>query len=382
MKKVLILAPTYLPGVKGGGPIQSIKNLTEALNTEIDFYIITSNRDFGDKRRYSDISEDEINYVNGTKVIYTDVDRLDGNKLTSLINKISPDTLYLNSFFSYKFSILPILLKQFKKINVESIVLAPRGEFSPGALKLKKLKKQVYIKIARNLSIYKEVKWHATAKSEEKYIKEIFPFAKRIATISNFTSDYSDEIYTKNLTKIKDKVKLMFISRVHPKKNLLQALECLKGCRGEVIYDIYGPIEDDDYWEKCKLVIENLPNNISVNYKGLVDHQDVIPTFQNYHFFYFLTLGENFGHVIAESLIAGTPVIISDQTPWVDLKDKGAGWDISLENSTKVYSVLEQCISMDNDIYSQLSKTSFKFAKKELDLSEKKEGMKRLLIYD
>jgi glycosyltransferase involved in cell wall biosynthesis len=39
----------------------------------------------------------------------------------------------------------------------------------------------------------------------------------------------------------------------------------------------------------------------------------------------FPTLGENFGHVIAESLSASCPVICSDQTPWNDVLAAGGG---------------------------------------------------------
>ena len=39
--------------------------------------------------------------------------------------------------------------------------------------------------------------------------------------------------------------------------------------------------------------------------------------------FVFPTLGENFGHVIYESLMCGTPVLVSDNTPWLPDK-KGA----------------------------------------------------------
>jgi glycosyltransferase involved in cell wall biosynthesis len=38
--------------------------------------------------------------------------------------------------------------------------------------------------------------------------------------------------------------------------------------------------------------------------------------FRQYDLFVFPTRGENFGHVIIESLSVGTPVLLSDRTPW------------------------------------------------------------------
>ena len=55
--------------------------------------------------------------------------------------------------------------------------------------------------------------------------------------------------------------------------------------------------------------------------------------FERHRVFLFPTMGENFGHVVPESLTAGCPVVTTDATPWQDLEDKGVGavrpsWDI------------------------------------------------------
>jgi glycosyltransferase involved in cell wall biosynthesis len=43
---------------------------------------------------------------------------------------------------------------------------------------------------------------------------------------------------------------------------------------------------------------------------------DVPGTFAQYDLFAFPSRGENFGHVVLESLSVGTPVLVSDRTPW------------------------------------------------------------------
>src|SRR5690625_7713959 len=140
-KKILILTDYYLPGVKGGGPIQSIRNMVDNLADEFDFYILTSDRDFGDNRSYNNIKTDVWLQVGKAKVYYTDKSKLSFRKLDNILNKFAYDIIYLNSFFSYKFSIMAILFKRVNRISAK-IVLAPRGEFSPGALGLKSNKKK------------------------------------------------------------------------------------------------------------------------------------------------------------------------------------------------------------------------------------------------
>ncbi len=382
MKRVLILAETYIPGIKGGGPIQSIKNLTDALGQDIEFYILTADRDIGDENQYPDIDNESTYHIGRAKVRYLNIKKTGIKEISTIINKIQPDVLYLNSYFSFKFSIIPIILNYIKMIHIQRVVLAPRGEFSPGALGLKKNKKKIYVSFANLIGIYRNVIWHATGESEEKDIKNNIIHPSDIVSVSNFTADYNSVSYSKAISKKPGKVKLAFLSRIHPKKNLSKSLELLNNVTGEIELNIYGPIEDEVYWNECKKVINSLSDNISVNYLGLINHENVITVFKNHHFFYFLTLGENFGHVIAESLIAGTPVIISNQTPWRSLEKKGVGWDLNLKNQNKIKEILHKVVNMNEEEYEVMSKEAFKFSKKELDLVKKRELMLDLLLGD
>lgn len=156
---------------------------------------------------------------------------------------------------------------------------------------------------------------------------------------------------------------IIFLSRITAKKNLDYALNVLKELRGTVTFDIYGPIDrDKKYWETCNRIIAELPNNVTVNYKGAIKQNEVRDTFSRYHVFLFPTRGENFGHVIMESLSAGCPVILSDQTPWRDLEEKGVGWDIPLSQPEKFRTVLEQLIEMDEDEFNVYSQHTIKHA--------------------
>src|SRR5690606_40056963 len=61
-----------------------------------------------------------------------------------------------------------------------------------------------------------------------------------------------------------------------------------------------------------------------------------------YDLFFFPTLGENFGHVIAESLSVGTPLLLSNTTPWINLEYYGVGKDIDLKNIDEFVNFLEE----------------------------------------
>lgn len=362
MKKiVLIMAGYYIPSVKGGGPIQSIKNLVDNLSDKIDFYIVSADRDLGDDKPFKNIKVDEWMSVGNAKVFYTNVSKLTWNKTANVINSVCYDVLYLNSFFAYKFSIIPIVLRKLNKIQKKSLVLAPRGQFSPGALGLKSGKKNIFIYVTKKIGLYKEVTWHATADVEKKDIKRIFGDNATIIVANNLTANYKGFKFDKELKKNAGELKIVFISRVHPKKNLKKAIEFLKSIIGKVEFNIYGPLEDKAYWSECEKVINNLPSNIKVTYKGVVEHKETIKIFKEHHIFLFPTLGENFGHVISEAFIGGCPVIISDQTPWRDLEKSNVGWDIEVIDEKKFTEVIQYYIDIEQNEYSTVSCKAFEY---------------------
>ena len=80
--------------------------------------------------------------------------------------------------------------------------------------------------------------------------------------------------------------------------------------------DILGPKEDLNYWEQCKKLLVKLPTHIKINIGNEIFPEKVPETFKKYDLFVFPTRGENFGHVIPECLSVGTPILLSDKTPW------------------------------------------------------------------
>lgn len=363
-KKVLILAGYYVPSIKGGGPIQSIKNLVDNLSDRIDFYIVAADRDLGDDKSFPNIQTNVWVQVGNAKVFYTNPLKLTWRKTADVINSVDYDVMYLNSFFSFKFSTVPILLYKMKRISRKPIVMAPRGQFSLGALGLKSGKKKLYIKLAKGLILYKDIVWHATANTEKKDIERIFGEKANIIVANNLTANYQELEFDKDLKKHEGELKVVFVSRVHPKKNLKKAIEFLKPVKGRIEFNIYGPIEDKGYWEECKSLIDSLPSNIEVLYKGVIEHDKVMDAFMVNHVFLFPTLGENFGHVISEALIGGCYVIISDQTPWRDLEQAQVGWDISLSEEEKFTKILQYFADLDEDKYRVLSRNSFEYGKR------------------
>ena len=74
------------------------------------------------------------------------------------------------------------------------------------------------------------------------------------------------------------KLKLAFVSRISPKKNLEYALKILAEHKfdGEIQFDIFGPAEDQAYWSNWLELIKRMPVNIRVNYHGPIQNEKVV----------------------------------------------------------------------------------------------------------
>ena len=354
--KILIFTGFYLPGYKGGGPIKTIKNLVEQANSSLSYKIITSDRDLGDKSPYSNIKHDCWNNLGNNQVFYAKEGLMGFRQIFKLLNKESYDIVYLNSFFSTKFSLFPLLVSIALR---KQVVLGPRGEFSLGALNLKSTKKDVFIKAYKLLGLKKNTVFQASSKYEAEDIQKILGPNTNIF----IAEDIGAQEFSKKITKRDRTTTAAFISRISPMKNLNLALEALKKVRGFLVYDIYGPIEDEDYWQKCQNTISSLPSNIRVEYKGELRPDQVISTLSAYDFFFMPTKGENYGHVIAEALCAGLPLVISNTTPWKNLESLGIGWDLPLDNLDEFSKVIDTLIDMSDDEHYKMRQAVLKWAK-------------------
>ena len=120
--KILTFATYYLPGFKGGGPIKTISNLADATKkSHLDFFVVTADRDLGDLSCYPNITQGKWNKVGSAQVYYLSNSLASYLKIYKLIRSFRNDCIYLNSFFSFKFSIFPQLCAILFGVNVVGI---------------------------------------------------------------------------------------------------------------------------------------------------------------------------------------------------------------------------------------------------------------------
>ncbi|MFT3825779.1 MAG: glycosyltransferase [Chitinophagaceae bacterium] len=360
MKRLLIFVDWFLPGYKAGGQVQSCANLAFAIQHEMEVYVVTSDRDLGDTSPYLSIIPDAWNDLDKIRVRYISPGNLNYATIRSIITVVNPDCIYLNSMFSVHFTVMALVACIYNKEVKAKIVLAPRGMLHQGALQFKKIKKQFFLKSFRILQLQKRIVFHATDKTEKDDIQKVFGLKAMLQYVNDFPASRQRPLLSTD--KRPGSLRCIFVSRISPKKNLLLLLEVLRQVKSSVALTVVGPVEEEAYWKQCQQAIKTLPGNIAVTHLGAVANHALHELYQQHHLFTLLTHGENFGHVIFESLLSGRPVLISDQTPWQQLQQKKTGWNISLKEQGKFVEAMEAAAAWDQQQFDEYCNASWQFA--------------------
>ncbi|MCC6751744.1 MAG: glycosyltransferase [Deltaproteobacteria bacterium] len=363
--RILVFIGYYLPGFQAGGALRGLANLVDHLGDSYEFRIVTSDRDEGTHQSYPGIKVNDWNRVGKAWVYYLSPDALSWGSLRRLMHATPHDLLYLNSLFNYHFTIKPLVLRQLRLSPARPVIVAPKGELAEGALAIRTRKKMAYLRATRSLQLYGDVTWHAQGDLETGEIARVMGASAPVHLAVDIASGKgaNGAAAEARPPKRPGTLRAVFISRVSPKKNLDGALRYLKELRrGEVEYDIYGPIQDQAHWQECQRLIAELPPNVRVQYKGPIPNERVVPTLQQYHLFFFPTHSESFGHAIHEALLAGCPALISDQTPWQGLEEKGVGWSLSLGDPARIRATLEWLVDADEEAHRPWSDRAHAYA--------------------
>lgn len=351
-KRVLVCLGRYLPGNKDGGPIRSIANMVANLSPYYDFYVVTQDRDVMDMDTYPGVTPNRWHRVGCASVLYCS--SVGPAILYRAYKDVLPDLIYLNGCWDV-FTRLMVTLRRVGALGNTPMLVAPRGELSPGAMEIKRPKKILYRQSAKLLGLYNNLLWQASTPREKQAVLQGAPVWRLDPDTVHVAYTMSDAIPSSDAhpPKHPGAVKLVFISRITEMKNLYFLLELLREVRGEIELNLFGPVplNDSAYWESCSRIAMQLPSRVKVAYHGSIGHSLVASVLHEHHFFVLPTRGENFCHAAVESFVSGTPVVLSDQTPWTDLGEGCAGFDIALDDRGKWVAALQTCVDMDQNTY-------------------------------
>lgn len=362
LKKVIIFTRYFTPAIKAGGPIKSIENITKIYGKKYDLLIVAGDRDL-DNKIFKKIKFNRIYYKKNFKIIYNERRNQNFINYLKIIKNFNPDVIYLNSFFDYKFSILICILNKFF-LN-KKIIISPRGELFSEAINNKFFKKNLYIFLSKILKMYSTTVFFVNSDKEKKNAIKKIGKDRKFMLVPVFYPNQK-KIPLKLLNTNRKQFKILFVSRIIRNKNLDFCLNVLDKIEFNCELNIIGEIEDYSYWYDCKDLIKNLKRNVNVNYLGPKSRQKVFNLMRKSHCLFHPSKFESFGHVIFESFLNGLPVIISDNTPWKNLKINGLGREIPVNEVKKYVNEINYMKSCTEKNYLNLRKNSLNFASREI----------------
>lgn len=284
------------------------------------------------------------------------------------------DLIYLCGFFDdYGYKIL--LLNRLNMLHGKPVAVASMGTFSEGALSQKALKKRIFIGCCKAFG-FRNMKWSVTSELELGDVKRNIGKDAECMIAEDLPRS---NVPGRRQREYREYLDVVFLSRISPMKNLSGAIKCLKNLQANVRFTIYGPKEDGVYWSSCLKELDNLPSNICWSYKGDVLSEEVQEKLQQHEIFLFPTKGENYGHVIFEALSVGCIPVISDQTPWNIIAQRGAGYVLPITDEMEEFTTaLEELARLSEWKKLEMSKKAVQIAREKLNQAKNENGYRTL----
>lgn len=308
----------FIAGIdkKEGGTSEYMRLLGTELKNHIEIIVATG------------VSENPIN-IEGVRVEFfqTSVSRWFSmlKEFKQFLVTEKPDIVHINGIWSPQ-------NWGFQKVAQElgiKVILSPHGMLEPWILAQNPWKKKLGLFLYQKKAIQRALCLHATAQMEADNIRSL-GFKTPIYIIPNGI-DLQD---VKELKEYYGTKKMVFLSRIHPKKGIELLLEAWRNCNTDGwTLEIAGN-GDENYIEK---LIQSAQDFENVNFVGAKYGEDKWDFLRSADVMVLPTHSENFGIVIAEALAVGVPVITTQGTPWEDLETYNCGWwiNLSVENLQK-----------------------------------------------
>lgn len=207
-------------------------------------------------------------------------------------------------------------------------VITPHGMLYPETLARSAWKKWPLRKLWFDKDIRMASCIHATCKAEMRHLRNL-GYRGPVAQIGNPVEvpAYTAEMIAARVSIDMQKgLKIGFLGRIHPRKNvdhIIQAVALRKDLNIEAFVIGKG---DADYEQYLRQEAQRLGVDDRIKWLGFLNGKEKFAQLAQLDALFVPSDMENFGMIIPEALIVGTPVMASLGTPWEALNRENFGW--------------------------------------------------------
>ncbi|MCW5898471.1 MAG: glycosyltransferase family 4 protein [Flavobacteriales bacterium] len=361
--QVLVFIDWYKPFYKAGGPVRSLVNLVDHLHGDVDFHIVTGDRDYTATTSPAELPKDRWTVQDkGERVWYASPEGRSRARWKTLLQERPWDAIHINGLWSRWSTMLPLWLLRGSK---QRRIVAVRGMLASGVMRQKNLLKRLVLLAMRATGCFKGVEFQATNAEEVADVKRWIGGDAVVHLVPNLGRVQEREAPAP-ITKRAGTLRLASVGRIAQEKNTLFAIQRLAKVQGDVRFDLYGTVYHEDHWRRCQAAIAALLPQVKVEWHGEIAPEQVPEVLAAAHVLFMPSVGENFGHTMLEALSAGRPLLISDRTPWKGLEPQQAGWDLPLDKPERFEKVLRSLVDMGEDEFIALCQGAFALGRRSL----------------
>jgi glycosyltransferase involved in cell wall biosynthesis len=137
----------------------------------------------------------------------------------------------------------------------------------------------------------------------------------------------------------------LFLSRIHPKKGLLNLIEAWRQVRPRGWRLLIAGPDESNHLSSVQEAVRQAGLTATVTFVGPVYGQQKLDLFNSADLFILPTFSENFGIAVPEALASAVPVITTKGAPWGCLETHDCGWwvDIGVPPLARALSEATQC---------------------------------------
>lgn len=342
-----------------GGPSQAVIEMVTALRTEgIDACIVTTEDNGVYKNKDVPVNQ-WTQYENIPVLVHSCIDSkirsireyLISFSLTYwLIQNIGAyDVIHIHALFSFPSTISMFIAR----IRGVPYIIRTIGQLNEWSLKQGALRKRTMMRLIEYKNLCEANAIHVTSRYEQKDLEQLglvdkcFILGLGVESPSLQNNEYK--------YKTKDKVMFLFLSRIHPKKQielLFSAFAILKYEIKEERWELaIAGTGDQSYIDNLKGMSRDLGIEQHLLWHGHVEGEAKHNLFETSDWFVLPSASENFGISVVEAMASALPVIISNNTGISDkVIDYSAGYicsDTPLNLASKLSKALNSSKYVD-----------------------------------